>query len=132
MPLTITALYAALATFWVIYLAWNVGNERRAHKVANGDGGVPSLNRAIRAHGNAVETVPLALILLALSENLGAPEWMIHALGIALLVGRVVHALHFLQDRQDLVYRTYGMMLTVAMMAFTALGLLGHALAALF
>jgi len=125
----VTALYAALLTFWIVYLAREIGQERMAHKVSLGTGGVPSLERAVRAHGNAVETIPLALVLMALAESLGTPAWVLHGLGVMLVIGRVLHGLHLLQNRDGLAWRFWGMMLTVGMMALTALGLLGHGLA---
>jgi len=128
MPLAITAIYAAILTLFVIFLAVRIGQQRQAHKVALGDGGVPSLQRAIRAHGNAVETIPLALILLALAESFATPGWVLHILGLLLVTGRVLHAMHMLQNRQDVTFRAAGMLLTVGMQALTALGLLGHAL----
>ena len=49
----------------------------------------------MRGHANAIETIPTALILLVLLALLGVPAWAIHLLGIALTVGRGLHALHF-------------------------------------
>jgi len=127
MPLTVTALYAALAGLWVILLIAAVSRRRLLHKVDLGDGGVASLGRAIRAHGNAVETIPLGLILLGLAEGLATPIWILHALGLMLIVGRVMHGVHFLTGRPDNALRFWGMTLTVAMLGLTAVGLLGHA-----
>jgi uncharacterized membrane protein YecN with MAPEG domain len=129
--LPVTALYAGLLGLWVMWLAWEVGNRRRRHKVALGDGGVAELNAAIRAHGNACETVPLALILMALAEGMGAPGWGLHLAGLALVAGRVLHGLHFVLGRRDLSFRFVGMTLTVVPIILLALGLAGHALVAL-
>ena len=49
----------------------------------------------MRGHANAIETIPVALLLLLLLALLGAPAWALHLLGLALTVGRVLHALHF-------------------------------------
>mgnify|MGYP006233553957 FL=1 len=68
--LPITALYAALCGFLVVALAANVVRYRLGKKVSLGDGGHKDVNRAIRAHGNTVEYIPLALILMALLEIL--------------------------------------------------------------
>ena len=54
----------------------------------------------MRGHANAIETIPMALILLLLLALLGVPAWAIHLLGIALTVGRVLHALHFNRRRR--------------------------------
>ncbi|HCO65571.1 MAG TPA: hypothetical protein DIT60_12395, partial [Alcanivorax sp.] len=64
-----TALYAALAALIILALAANVVRLRLRHGVSLGDGGRGELNRAIRAHGNAVEYTPVILILMALLEG---------------------------------------------------------------
>ena len=89
-----TALYGSLLTFLVLYLLINVTKKRREHKVSLGEGGPRdiALQRAIRAHGNAVETIPLFLILLGFLDYNGAPAYLIHLFGIIFTIGRVMHA----------------------------------------
>ena len=60
----ITLLYAALCTLLVLALAGRVMAYRLTHKVGLGDGGHGDLQRRIRAHANAVEYLPLALLLM--------------------------------------------------------------------
>lgn len=93
--LAAVALYAGLNAIVLIGLAVQTGRIRAATRVSIGDGGDPRLIRVMRGHANAVETIPMALLLMALVALLGAPAWAIHALGVALTVGRVLHALHF-------------------------------------
>ena len=62
----LSSLYAALAALLIVRLSLGVIKLRRAHKVRLGDGGVPELEAAIRAQGNAVEYLPISLILLLL------------------------------------------------------------------
>ena len=88
----ITLLYAALCTLLILVLACRVIAARWQHKAGLGDGGNPELNRPVRAHANAVEYVPLALILLGGMELNGYPDWLVHAFGAALLVSRLLHA----------------------------------------
>lgn len=123
-----TALYAGALALWLLFLAFQVIRQRRAAKVSLGDGGDAALARCIRAHGNAAETVPIALILLGLAEGMGTPAWVLHALGATLLAGRVLHGLHFLKADGPGAMRFLGMVLTVAMIGLTAVGLIGHAL----
>ena len=52
--------------------------------------------RAVRAHGNNTEYVPIALILLLLARTLGGSLFLIHSIGLPLTVGRVLHATGFL------------------------------------
>lgn len=91
MSTTVTALYAGLfGSLFVCLSAWVVAGRLRG-AVLHGDGGVASLNRRIRAHGNFAEYVPLALLLAALLEGRGvASEWL-HGLLAPLLVARLAH-----------------------------------------
>lgn len=89
------ALYAGLNAFILIWLAAATGRVRQREKVIMGDGGNPQLIRVMRGHANAIETIPVALILMLLIALLGAPIWAIHILGVALTVGRFLHGLHF-------------------------------------
>jgi uncharacterized protein len=52
----------------------------------------------IRAHGNFTETVPIALIMLALLEMRGLSATWIWSFGVALLLGRSLHALSLMTD----------------------------------
>jgi uncharacterized membrane protein YecN with MAPEG domain len=65
---------------------------RRASKVGFGDGGDESLARRIRVHANATEWVPGMLIGLLTLALLDAHIVVLHALGIALTLARVLHA----------------------------------------
>lgn len=88
----ITLLYAGLCTLLVLYLAGRVIVGRRGKKVGIGDGGDHELQRRIRVHANAIEYLPLALLLLGGMELNGYPDPVIHAFGATLLVSRVLHA----------------------------------------
>lgn len=88
----ITGLYAALCAILVVVLALRVVLHRGRHRIGIGDGGDKALVKLIRVHGNAIENVPLALLLLLLLElNQTAPAWL-HGFGIAIVLGRVLHA----------------------------------------
>ncbi|MDX1803625.1 MAG: MAPEG family protein [Alcanivorax sp.] len=89
--LPVTAVYAALCGLLVVTLAANVVRFRLKNKVSMGDGGHRELSRAIRAHGNAVEYIPLALLLMALLESNGAGHAWLHGYGILLVAGRLAH-----------------------------------------
>ena len=92
MPL-VSALYAALVAILAVLLGLRVVALRQRHRVGIGDGGQPPLARAIRVHGNLVETAPLALLLLLLAELCGAlPVGGLHAAGATILAGRLLHA----------------------------------------
>jgi uncharacterized protein len=91
MTVPITALYAGILGLLITALAVNVTVHRAKLKVDIGDGGNAQMLRMIRVHANAVEYVPLGLLLLGLYElDQGWPA-VLHAAGIALIVGRVLH-----------------------------------------
>ncbi|MZR62116.1 MAPEG family protein [Alcanivorax sp. DP30] len=90
--LPITAIYAALSGFLIIALAANVVRFRLGKHVSLGDGGHKDGNRAIRAHGNTVEYVPMALILMALLELNGGGDTALHIYGLLLVGGRILYA----------------------------------------
>lgn len=88
----ITSLYGGLLGVLLLVLSYRVSMYRRRRGVSLGDGGHKDLHAAIRAQGNFVEYVPTALILLALVELTGQLPIIVHALGAALFLGRVLHA----------------------------------------
>jgi uncharacterized membrane protein YecN with MAPEG domain len=65
---------------------------RFTRKIGIGHGEDRQLERRIRVHANAIENLPLALILLGGMELNGYDDRIIHAFGISLLVSRVAHA----------------------------------------
>ncbi len=129
MPLPVTAVFAGLMALWLIFLQVQVIRFRWRRQVSLGDAGFEDGVRLIRAHGNAAETIPVFLILLALAEGLGAPGWLVALLGAAFLAGRVAHGLHFVLDRPGFALRAIGMVLTLASTGPAALGVIGLALA---
>jgi uncharacterized membrane protein YecN with MAPEG domain len=93
MPLQLTALYAAILALIVVALGINVTVHRVKLQVSLGDGGNPQMLRMIRLHGNAIEYLPLALVLMALYELNGGWHWAINVVGIALIAGRLIQTL---------------------------------------
>ncbi len=90
-PVT-TALCAAILGFLGAMLTINVIANRVRNRIDAGDGGVAALAQAIRAHANFVEQAPLALIVIALAEALGARLLVVQALGAALVAARLASA----------------------------------------
>jgi uncharacterized membrane protein YecN with MAPEG domain len=89
--MVVTPLYAALLTLWMLVLSMRVITWRRKARVSLGDGGNPALQRAIRGHANFAEYVPLALLLLLILELSRFSIYVIHAIGLTLLVARLLH-----------------------------------------
>lgn len=91
MSTPITGLYAGVLALLILVLAIRVVLNRRASSVDLGDGGNAALLRRIRIHGNAVEYIPIALILILLLEMNGTSAAVLHALGVLLVIGRLAH-----------------------------------------
>jgi uncharacterized protein len=118
-PPVITALYAGVLALILVGLAMRVIRIRRGKRIAIGDGNDDNLARRIRAHANFTEYVPIALVMMLLVELSGYPAWIVHGLGLALVVGRLFHAWSL--PAQSLVGRTVGMVLTFAVLISGAL-----------
>lgn len=88
----VTLLIAGLHGLLLLMLLWPIVKIRRGRRIGLGTGGDPELQQRIRVHANFVENVPFALVLLALLELTGLRWEAIAALGGALLVARVLHA----------------------------------------
>lgn len=125
--LNITALYASLLGIIVIWLCFRVVKFRRIKRVEIGDGGDEVGIRHIRAQQNAVEYIPLCLILLASYELNGGNHMMLHAIGIALVIGRLIHPLWFVNNKGISFGRFYGTALTwLCIIVLAGLNILNH------
>lgn len=88
------ALYAGVNILILVVLAVLVILGRRQHKIVLGDGGTEAFSRAVRAHANAAEYIPAALVglvTLALFDP-ATPVWLLHSAGLSLTIGRMLHA----------------------------------------
>jgi uncharacterized membrane protein YecN with MAPEG domain len=110
--LIITSIIASLLTLILIKLSFAVIGLRRKNKVGLGSGGHEDLERAIRAQGNFAEYVPFGLILIACLELNGAPWWLVLIPGLALIIGRLIHAQGINAPPPDFSKRVLGMKLT--------------------
>jgi uncharacterized membrane protein YecN with MAPEG domain len=126
--LAATGLYAALNALILLWLTMATALVRRKHMVVIGDGGVADLGRTMRGHANAIENIPVMLVLLGLAAALGAPTVAIHVLGATFTFGRAVHAWHFTHEWAAQWQRAAGFGLSLLTLGAAALGVLGHAL----
>ncbi len=115
----ITSIYASLAVLLIVRLSISVIKLRRKYRISLGDGGHEALQIAIRAHANALEYIPVTLLLLLLLELNGAPKLLIHLLGIVLITGRIIHAIGL--SGNDLPKRILGMQMTIYLLVGLAL-----------
>lgn len=117
----ITMFYAGLCTLLVLVLASRVIARRFSHKIGIGDGGDHELAKRVRTHANAVEYLPLALLLLGGMELNGYPDAVIHGFGITLLISRLLHAWGLSRSSSASPGRLAGTALTLVLMTVMAL-----------
>jgi uncharacterized membrane protein YecN with MAPEG domain len=124
----ITGLYAALCGLLIVALAVRVSITRGREKVDLGDGGKDAMLRAMRIHGNAVEYIPISLILMFFLELQGSAHWFLHVLGITLVVSRLLHMQGLMQSSKLTPGRLLGTGLGWALIVVMSLDNLFHIL----
>jgi hypothetical protein len=90
--LSVTLLYAGINTLILLVLAALTVRTRVTTKTDIGTGDNEAMTKAARAHGNAAEYVPLAVVVIGALELTGAPAGLLHGLGATLTIGRLLHA----------------------------------------
>ena len=126
----VTPLYAGLLVVLFVLLSSRVIASRLSGKVAFGDGGDRDLLRRIRGHANFVEYVPLALLMMAVLELSRYSIYVLHALGILLLIARVLHGYAFSFAAHSGFGRRVGAALTLLVLVIEAVLCLYQALIA--
>lgn len=111
--INITLFYGGALALWFLVLSLWVILGRDKGGPSLGDGGDLSMQRRIRAHGNFAEYVPLILILTGFLEASGTEDWVIHSLGAALLVGRLLHGYALAFTEKSAMGRLGGIVLTL-------------------
>ncbi|MGJ8662462.1 MAG: MAPEG family protein [Marinicella sp.] len=110
--LSITGLYASILALIIIWLCYKVVVFRRKKRVDIGDGGDTTGIRHIRAQQNAVEYIPIALILFAAYELNGGNHMLLHGIGIAFVLGRLIHPSGLVNGKGATFGRFYGTLIT--------------------
>jgi uncharacterized membrane protein YecN with MAPEG domain len=108
----IISFYAGILAFVYIAMSFYVIRGRFVNRISIGHAGNDDMARRMRMHGNFIEYVPFALFLLFLAEYQGANDLFIHALGILLTTGRLMHPIGILKAEGPSVFRAGGMVLT--------------------
>lgn len=108
--LPITAILASIAAVALVGLSFSVSFARMKAGVDIGPGDDPRLLRRIRAQGNFIEYVPLAVILCGLAEYRGAGSAWVWTIAGLLILGRAAHAAGIISGTQAL--RIVGMICT--------------------
>ena len=119
-----TPLYAAALTLLFVVLGMRVVYLRRKLGVSLADEGNIMLRKAIRAHGNFAEYVPLALLLMYFVETRTQAGNVIHGMGLALMFGRILHAIGVSKVNEPFLLRVIGMICTFGVLVGAATMLL--------
>ena len=108
----ITPIYAAILALIYFVLSLKVIKFRRGYRIAYGYANKKDMQKAIRAHANFSEYVPITLLLIWFVEVLTHSVLAVHVLGGLLVIGRVVHAFGLGQVKENFRLRVFGMLLT--------------------
>jgi uncharacterized protein len=115
--MVVTPLYTGLLALWLLVLSVRVIQQRRAAHVRLGSGGNVKLERAIRGQANFIEYVPLALLMMLILELARFSIYLLHLLGLALLLGRLMHGYAFAFSIRFRFGRSAGTVLTFAVLS---------------
>ena len=115
----ITAFYAGAMGFLYLALSLRVVQLRR-RGIPFGDGGDPGMLRVIRGHANFGEYLPLILVMMLVLELGRTSLYVLHALGIVLVAGRVLHGYAFSVSVRSRRGRLWGATLTFAVLLVAA------------
>ena len=111
--IAIVAAYTSLNGLLILVLSYVVGHHRgRLDALEPGATGDAILTRAVRAHGNATEYIPTALLLLLVLALMSAPGVLLHCLGASFTVGRVAQAVGMMRKQHPNAVRFTGNLLT--------------------
>lgn len=119
----ITLIVTAVFVLMSIPMAISVGVRRAKTGIMLLHGDDEALLRLMRAHGNFIEYVPLAILALAAAELAGAAPWLVAICGCVLLLARIIHFVG-LRAAADSKGRAIGALLTNATMLVLALSIL--------
>jgi uncharacterized protein len=128
-PMQIIGIYVALNALIALALAMNTARVRNKTKILLGDGGNEALQRAMRAHSNNIEYVPITLIMLVMLGILQASVLILHIVGASLTLGRVIHGLGLTRASGMSAGRGIGIVLTYVALLVAVVALFMKALA---
>lgn len=92
MIVPVTAVFAAAIGLLLLVLSGQVVKFRLKYRKGMGVNDDREFEAAVRAHANLIEYAPVGLIMLAIAELNGVSSSLIYWTGMALVVGRILHA----------------------------------------
>ncbi len=109
----ISAFYAGIMGLFVIYMAKLVTDVRLKIKKTATDEQKLALHVAVRAHGNAIEYIPIALVLLLMAELSGWSSLWLHGFGAMFVLARISHGYGYTKTLgKPSKFRFYGIIFT--------------------
>ena len=125
-PSDISISLALAAVFGLLHVIFTlrVGKYRFKSKISLGDGGDRELRNRVRAHGNFIENVPIALLLIFLNDLDGAEDSTLVIMGSILLASRLTHYLTIVTLRLPWILRPLSMLGTLGTILAASLMLL--------
>lgn len=114
--MSIAAVFAVLHVVFTL----RVGGYRFSNNISLGDGGDKELLNRIRGHGNFIEQVPIALVLLLLNDLNGLSDTAMYSLGGVLLISRIVHYLMITSRSLPMMFRPLSMLGTLGTILVSA------------
>ena len=125
----IVAVYTGVLALIFLVLSARTIQARVSQRISLGDGDNFEMRSRMRAHANFAEYVPIILLLMWLMAAQGFSSWVIHALGIATVVARVLHPFGLAIKKSPNPPRFIGATLTLTVLAVAAILVLLAALA---
>ena len=110
--LAIVGVYAGLNILINLFVGYRVSANRVRTNVMTGTGDDEKLYNASRAHITNVEYTPIGLIGLVVLHMLSASIIVLHVVGLALTIGRVLHAIGVSRTGASTPPRLIGTLLT--------------------
>jgi len=109
----ITGLYSGLLGLLYFKLSLDTIMARKTFKVPLGSGPNNEIAYLVSAHSNFASYVPLLLFMLYLAELNRNSAFLLHALGMTFLLGRIIHYQTMKDGEKSFKFRKTGMMLTL-------------------
>jgi hypothetical protein len=124
--LRFTPIYGGLLAILVVFLAYRVTTFRQKEKMGSSYGDMSEgLQLAIRAHANALENIPLALLLMLMLETNHLTPWLLNTLAVSFVIARIMHAWGLSKSSGVTFGRFWGTAITfLVMLAMAALNII--------
>jgi uncharacterized membrane protein YecN with MAPEG domain len=89
--MSITPLYAGFFGILLVALSWRITAIRNKYQSRMTEEGHTEMTAATRAQGHMVEYMPTGILLMLIAEFQDFSPALLHALGILLIIARLLH-----------------------------------------